>query len=814
MPKIPMRRVTRGLLAVLILLVVVATGAGLWLRAELRASLARLDGQLEVAELSAPVEIQRDASGVPVIRGVDRHDVALATGFVHAQERFFQMDLARRRAAGELAALVGPAAIEADAAIRVHRFRVVASRAVALLGDDDRAVIEAYTRGVNAGLEALDGFPFEYLLLRQDPVPWQVEDSLLVVLSMFVLLQDNEGAYEATLASMHEALPPEVVDFLVPRGTEWDAPVVGPAFEQPPVPSSEVYDPRASVARIGLRPGPAALEPGPVDWWAGLPPETDVLGSNNWAVSGTLTPDGTPLLANDIHLGIRVPNTWYRAALQWPDPTDPTASHRLVGVTLPGLPSLVAGSNGYVAWGFTNSYTDSSDIVLLELDPADPGRYRTPDGWRHLERFDEVIEVAGGEVVHLPVAWTIWGPLLDPDHLGRTRAYRWVAHSAERLATNLRPLERARSVTEALVEAHGIGTPVQNLIAADRDGRIGWTLYGSIPHRVGLDGTVPVSWADGAGWDGWLDETAYPRVVDPDDGRLWTANARAVGGPGFEQFERGNHEVGSRATIIRDTLHAEDRFTPREMLDLQLDDSARFLERWRTVVLDVLTPARIGDDTGRTAFREIVERDWSGRASPDSSGYRLVTEFRDAVAARVFGLGLAPVAATDPAFRFFRVRAREGPLWALVTEQPAHWLEPGFDDWDAWLADVVDGVVADLTRGHEDGLEARVWSEVNAAPIRHPLSAAVPWLARWLDMPVVPMPGSDFTPRQQVGIVAASARIVVSPGNEAAGIMHMPTGQSGHPLSPFYSSSHGAWLRGEPTPLLPGPAEYRLTLVP
>jgi penicillin amidase len=811
-----MRRLWRIALVALALVLAAAAAGALWLRAELRGSLALLDGQHQVSGLDAPVEVHRDTLGTPTIRGASRRDVALATGFVHAQERFFQMDLTRRRAAGELSALVGPAALGADRAIRRHRFRAQAVRAAAALDDDGRGLLEAYTAGVNAGLAALDAPPFEYLLLRQDPQPWRAEDSLLVVLAMFVLLQEDDGSFEQTLGTLTEVLPPPVVAFLVPPGTTWDAPIAGPSFAQPPVPGPDVYDPRARAMADGATTPMTTVErrpAGTVPWHGGAADAASV-GSNNWAVSGARTADGAPLLANDMHLPLQLPTTWYRAVLQWPDASNPGAPRRLVGVTLPGVPSLVAGSNGFVAWGFTNAYADVSDIVLVETDPADSRRYRTPGGWREFDLHEEIIEIAGADAERLEVPWTIWGPLLPPDHRGRTRALRWVAHAAP-LGADLRPLEDARTVDEAMTAAHGIGTPLQNLMVADRDGRIGWTLYGSLPRRAGFDGSLPVSWADGlAGWDGWLEDAEFPRVLDPVDGRLWTANARVVGGPGFEAFEAGNHEVGSRATIIRDRLRAGERFTPRDMLDLQLDASATFLERWRALLLDTLAGAPAAAQPERAELRAIVASDWDGTASPASAGYRLVSDFRDRVAARVLAFATREARAADPDFSFRTVRAREGPVWALVTARPAHWLEPGVESWDALLLEEADGVVAAAMDGQEGTLADRVWGEVNAAPVRHPLSAVVPGLGRWLDMPFTPLPGSDTTPRQQVGTLAASERLVVSPGNEAAGILHLPGGQSGHPLSPFYSNGHEAWVRGEATPLLPGPAVHRLTLVP
>ncbi len=394
-------------LAVAVLLILGAAATGVWARAKLRGSLPALAGELRLDGLSAPVIVTRDALGIPTVRGASREDVARATGFLHAQDRFFQMDLARRRAAGELSALVGPRALAADRQIRIHRFRAEAQRAVATMDPAWRAILDAYTSGVNSGLSRLREAPFEYTVLGQTPRKWLVEDSVLVVLSMFITLQDPDGAYEATLGTMHDVLPEAMANFLAPIGTEWDSPIVGHVLDVPPIPGPDVYDLRTK--RTGK---PAPKEPEPGDPAPGLRPieqeasngVLDVLGhelgvgnwdlgvdrdgaigSNNWAISGRLTADGRALIANDMHLTVRVPNTWYRAALEWQDGPNVTP-HRLIGVTLPGVPAVVVGSNTHVAWGFTNSQGDWSDIVLLEIDPSDPNRYRTPEGWRAFDR--------------------------------------------------------------------------------------------------------------------------------------------------------------------------------------------------------------------------------------------------------------------------------------------------------------------------------------------------------------------------------------------------------------------------------------------
>jgi penicillin G amidase len=805
------RRLFKALLLLFVAGAIAGVASGFWARGRLRASLPHLDGALRLPGLQRSVEVARDALGIPTVRAGSRQDVARAMGFLHAQDRFFQMDLSRRRAAGELAALVGPRALALDREIRLHRFRAGARRGVELLKAADRALLDAYTAGVNAGLAALGAEPFEYFILRQDPHPWRPEDSLLVVLSMFITLQDTDGSYEAALATMHDVLPPPMFALMAPRGTEWDSPVVGEGFETPPIPPAAVYNARArrhGKSPIDLqRKQEVTRRIGTWDRGFDDPPGAEsAIGSNNWAVAGRLTPDGGALVANDMHLGIRVPNIWYRAAWEWP-------AHRAYGVTLPGVPAMVVGSNTHVAWGFTNTYADWSDIVLLETDPQKPDMYRTPDGWRRIETFDETFEIAGQPPQRGTVRWTMWGPVLGRDHRDRLRAYRWVAHSAEQLAATLTPLEEARTIEEAFADANGLGTPGQNFVVADRSGRIGWSVYGSIPRRKGLDGTLPASWADGTrGWAGWLADEEYPRVLDGRDGRIWTANARVVGDEMLTVLGDGSYEVGSRARIIRDRLMAKNRFTPRDLLDIQLETRAEFLTRWRALILRTLDDTAIAGNRQRAQFREAVEHRWSGRAAPESAAYLLTRRFRERVSERIFTFVLAECYEADEHFDYTTVRRREGPIWRIVTEEPPHLLDPKYARWRDMLLDAIDSVIEEL--GGRGDLRERRWSEFNQVRFRHPLSAAVPFVGWWLDMPPADIPGDLYTPRMMWGSVGASERMVVSPGREEHGIMQMPTGQSGHPLSPFYANSHAAWVKGEATAFLPGPAAHVLTLRP
>ena len=511
-----------------------------------------------------------------------------------------------------------------------------------------------------------------------------------------------------------------------------------------------------------------------------------------------------------MHLGISVPHIWYRVSLAWQ--SDHGHPHRVTGVSLPGLPSVVVGSNGHVAWSFTNTHGDWSDLVVLEVEGADS--YRTPEGPRPFERTIERIAVKGEDDDRLEVVSTVWGPVIDEDYRGRPRVLRWVAHETDGVNLRTMGFNAAHTVAEALEIANGAGIPAQNLIAVDRDGHLAWSIAGRIPRRSASMGDDRPRGADGTrGWDGWLSPARYPRVVDPVDGRLWSANNRHVDGESLALLGDDGYDIGARARQIRDGLRRVRRATPADMLAIQLDDRALFLDRWRDLLLAVLTPEAVRAGTGRAELRQVVEDGWTGRASVDSAGYRAVRAFRGILAEMVLGYLTSACVEADPRFDITRSRSLEGPLWQLLRERPRHLLDARHRSWDDQLVAAVDATIATLRDG-ETSLGARTWGARNTAAFRHPLSRAIPSLARWLDMPPDRLPGDNHMPRFQSPTAGASQRMAVSPGREAVGYLHMPVGQSGHPLSPHYRDAHTHWVRGEPTPFLPGPTIHELALEP
>ncbi len=445
-----------------------------------------------------------------------------------------------------------------------------------------REIVDAYVEGVNSGLDGLDHKPFEYYFLQADPKPWNAEDTILTLVAMFFMLNDETGIRESDRGVLYDILPTEMARFIAPEGTRWDAPIVGDAFVSDHIPGPEVFDSRDTLQ------GPQAGgrdrsdesrgdSVSPVPFWSQFPDELQSLvGSNNWSVAGSRTNDGRAIVADDMHLGISVPNTWYRALLQWKsDGSGQDATTTVVGVTLPGIPAVVAGSNTHVAWGFTNSTGDWSDLIVLEINPDHPDQYLTPDGYKTFEVEKETIDVKGEEPRTLEIHHTIWGPVIDEDHLGRPRALRWIAHDPEAVNLNRIALSGASNMEEAVETANRSGIPPQNFVVVDRSGRTAWTIEGRIPRRVGFDGQVPVSWADGSRkWDGYYPPEEYPRVIDPASGALWTANSRVVNGEMLEKIGQGLYDLGARTQQIRDDLFAQGTFSEQDMLKIQLDNRA------------------------------------------------------------------------------------------------------------------------------------------------------------------------------------------------------------------------------------------------
>jgi penicillin amidase len=773
----------------------------------LRGSLPQLDGRLLQPQLAAAVRISRDARGVPTLEAANRPDLAWATGFVHAQDRFFEMDLSRRLAAGELAELFGTVALEQDRKARLFRFRSIARQVISQASPEQRAVIEAYTRGVNAGLAALRARPWEYWILGQKPAAWRAEDGMLVAYAMWWDLQINGFRREILRREINARLGGALCDagwkcamrFLYPRGTAWDAPDA--ATPEPPAPQAPVPD--ADVLNLRGAPAPsAAVSPAA---------HVAVAGSNNWAVAGRLTASGAALIANDMHLNQRVPTIWYHARLKVTGAA-PTSQLDLNGVTLPGTPFLVAGSNGRIAWGFTNSYGDWLAVERVECSAVDEHSMRTPGGTVPLELVREEIPVRGAAGAVELVRSGPRGRLVRIDAATHSCWFgSWLAQRPDATNMNLMKLEQASSVEEALALAPDMGMPHQNLVVGDRDGHIGWTIFGRIPADTGAER------ARGSG--AWTTAREHPRILDPPAGRLWTANARVASDPRQLELIGGHltslgseYDLGARAGQIRDDLMAlRGNVKPADMLQIQLDDRATFLARWQSLLLSLLDELSVQGQPQRAELRRLLAG-WNGQASVDSVGYRLVRAYHDRVQQAVWDAILAALALQGDE-EVGAPAQFEGPLWQLLTTQPVHMLPRPYASWPEFLRAQADATVAELAPSCPE-LARCTWGARNLVRIRHPLSRALPALARLLDMPPLQLPGDHDMPRVQDGAFGASERFAVSPGHEEEAYLEVPGGASGHPLSPYYRADFLGWAHGEALPLLPGASEHTLTLTP
>lgn len=770
----------------------VAAALALWLF--MRASLPLLDGTHTAPGLPGAVTITRDAQGVPTLQAPTRDAAAWATGFVHAQERYFQMDLLRRAGAGELAALVGAKALPVDRERRLHRMRARAQAALRALPPADAALLAHYTSGVNAGLAALGARPPEYALLRQTPAPWQAEDALLVVAAMGFDLQGNLLPRELARGWLAAHASTAQLLALLPEASRHDAPVDAQEVAAAPAPWP------ASAPVWFAQPASA-----PVATTAALDLATSV-GSNNWALAGARTPHGAAILANDMHLGLRLPNIWYRAVIAV------EGAPRLVGVTLPGAPLLVAGSNGQVAWGYTNSYADLLDLVA----PQGP-----------VTTHEERIVVAGGADVPYTVREAANGPLVEAG--GQTWAVQWVMHAPGAISLGLRGMEAATTLEAAQAVGNAAGMPAQNLLVATRDGRIGWTLAGRLPARA-------ARWADtfpgATGWAGLREPSETPRVMDPQAGFLATANSRTLAGADYARLGDGGNDLGARGRQIRGALAAlPPRVDEPALFVLGLDDRALFMAGWRERALAVLDAAALQGQPARAEYRRLLQDHWSGHASVDDVGYRLTRAYLYALYGELFGGVDAQLKAVDAAATFARAATRwPAVIERLLDEQPAGWLPPG-RSWRELQLAAIDRAIAGVQDGHEGGykvapgtlagspagtpLAQATWGARNTSRIAHPFAALLPGpLARALTVPPLAMAGDEHMPRVAAPQFGASERLVVAPGHEEQALFTMPGGQSGHPLSPYFLAGHDDWAAGRPRPLLPGPTVYTLTLRP
>ncbi|MGH6636099.1 MAG: penicillin acylase family protein [Gammaproteobacteria bacterium] len=763
----------------------------------LQASRLPQDDTLAIRGLTAPVEVEFDALGIPRIQAQSRVDAFLALGFVTGRERLFQMDLQRRRAAGRLAEVFGAGLIESDRWYRVMGFEQVASAVLALLSQEQRAAVHAYAEGVNKAIAQFRALPFEFHLLRYAPEPWRPEDCLLVVLDMYAGLgfglEGERGKRAVT--TMRGALPKEVADFLTPKGDQFTEKLF------------QTSDPRFAPAALPIKKLAMLLHEQNERSRRTSLDFDEVLnrGSNAWVVGPSKTRDGRAIVANDMHLDLSVPNIWYRAELHY-------GNVWLAGLTLPGVPLIVIGSTQHIAWGFTGGGVDVADLVLVDVNPKNATEYTTKEGNRRFGERIESIRVHGAIAETVLVRTTQWGPILTEPLLGKPVAIRWTALDPSATNLDYMDLDGVRTVQEALRRFNRAGGPPLNALVADAEGNIGWTLTGRAPIRFGIDGLSAFSWAnEDRGWRGYIPPENLPRVVNPRSGFVVNANQRMVDSRYPYVISHG-YASGYRAYRIVERLRQMEKITESDMLGLQLDTQADFYRYYQDLALKVLEVPEVRTQPDAATLGRYLKA-WDGRAEPHSLGLPLLVEFREALLEAVFSPILARCAEVDPKFQW---NTADVALMQLVDAKHPDLLanRDDYPHWDAFIWAVLERSAKRIMDHYRvDSLADLTWGQTDETRIAHPLSGAIPLLGHLLDMPRLPLPGCTKCVRT-ARYAGATERLVVSPGHGEDGILHMPGGQSGHPLSPHYRDQHLSWAQGVPVPLWAGAIQHRLIFEP
>jgi penicillin amidase len=759
-----MFKIIKRLLLLVVLLGLAATAV---VYGTLTLSLPALDGTGRSEAIAHPVNIARDTVGQAVITASNRIDAAYGLGFAHGQDRFFQMDLLRRNAAGELSELFGKGALELDKKMRFHQLRKRSQVVLQNLPEAEKQLLKTYAQGVNEGLAQIGYKSFEYLLTGAEQKPWQSEDSLLVIFSMYLDLQGATFERDHTLIQIEQFYGKEMIAFLT-QPSHYQAALDGsqlPAFsgEIPNLPKQDV------VALRDIQ-------------------ENDEVGSNNWAVTGQLTSTGAAMVSDDMHLSMAVPVIWYRTQLNYDLNGEKT---QVTGVSLPGAPAIVVGTNDHIAWGFTNGYIDTADWVALS---------KQTKTWQ----IDEPIMLPDGSSENYSLTLSEYGPVRYINK--QPYALSWTAHQPYAVNMQLLKLEQAHEVDDALSIAKSVGVPVQNLMVVDEKGNAAWQHIGAIPGRESPSRVAINEHEYPQGWK--RNETQRPFVKNPKSGRLWTGNSRVVSVLDNERFGNGGYALGARASQIRDRLFEKQHFSEEDFYQLQLDNQARFLTPWHTLLLKQLKT----DPIINAQYINALEN-WQQCACSDSVGYTLVKWFRNELINTVFSAMQNTLAVNDGSLRYVK-RDLEPAIWQLITAQSPSWVNPKFNSWNEQLNGAFSQVIDKLANQYGNNVSNWQWGEVNQLVIEHPFSKQVPILANILNMPVVSGFGDSYMPAVQGKHFGASQRFIAQPGHLDNAILAVPGGQSGHPLSEFYRAGFSDYAQNKHTPLLPQTLLHQITINP
>lgn len=738
--------------------------------------------------LKAEVKVEFDAKGVPTIQAQNLEDLLFAQGFVIARERMFQMDLLRRQTAGRLSEVVGEKALPLDREMRWYGLEKVADSAIEKMEPAKRLQIEAYAKGVNAFLE-LGPLPWETKLLGYTPEPWRSRDTVLVALNLYHTLNKPKNSVEIVWGKLYEKLPKEMVEFLTPEYGFFDAPMIReltpPAL--PKVPAAEVFSVRGKTAKVD----PLHFDT-PV-----------VLGSNAWVLSGSRTKTGIPMLSGDPHLRHLLPNIWYRQELR-------LGAWKVLGVTFAGIPGIVIGANGDVAWSFTTPAVDNVDFVPVEKGKSE----NTYLAYGKELPFQIRNETLGKNKESLTVRETVWGPVREID--GKDYALQWTARDPDILKyLDVLSINRAKTAKEALEAVGRWAGPPQNFFIADKAGHIAWVLAGKVPKKVGMDGKIPVKRDATHDWKGFYAFSEHPKIVDPPEGYIGNGNQRQVPlGPNLYQWGN-NWPLSARAYRIEEKLRTAKDWEVKDLYALQNDifSHTHIWYRDRLVESFAKEKDRVDERDWMFAIEALV-KSFDGNLTVDSAAYPFLKKFRFAVLSELLSPIVSGVVSKDWEEDLSSLIEKDTTIRVLLDQRPIYLLAHAYRTYEDCLVKTAIRIAKEMVAKPEDLKKLR-WGDTNRTQIRHPLSKALPdFIAKYLDLPSLEISGDTLVPRVNRPTHGASMRMNVDLSNLKNSIYNHPGGQSGHVLSPHYSDEFKDWVDGRPDSFTPGQTVMTEKLLP
>ncbi|MGD8605353.1 MAG: penicillin acylase family protein, partial [Anaerolineales bacterium] len=616
------RRFLIGLISLILIIAIVGGVVGFLV---IRRPFPQTDGNLYLPGLQAPVDVYRDQYGVPHIFASNTHDLFMAQGFVHSQDRFWQMEFSRRAGSGTLSEVLGEAALSNDIFIRTVGWHRVAREEERLLSDEELGVLDSYANGVNAYLESQDVYGLEFTVLgltgvQYTPDPWIPYNTLTYAKLMAWTLSGNRDA-ELLRAQIVAELGEPALQFLMP-GYSPDRPVIV-----------------ESASNASLDSIPTAFTTF-APWGRGLG-----IGSNNWVISGDRTETGMPILANDPHLGIQMPSIWYEIGLHC-EPVGPDCPYNVVGASFPGVPGVIIGHNDSIAWGVTNLGPDVQDLFIERTNPDNPDQYLFNGMWRDMEIINEEIFIAGQEEpLVVQVRSTHHGPIIN-DVIGGVEeewsygwqplAFSWTALQPSSLMQSVLQINRAQNWTEFRQALSYWDVPSQNFVYADIEGNIGYQSPGRIPIRANGDGSIPVpGWTGDYEWVDYIPFNALPNTFNPDAGYILTAN-NAVVGPDYPYLLTVDWDPGFRATRIEEMLQSDSSVSLDEVGDMQADSKVVYAADL-IPYFSALEP----EDIRLNDAIELLEN-WDQNALRDSAGAALFQVLQLEVIDGIFADDMSP----------------------------------------------------------------------------------------------------------------------------------------------------------------------------